>query len=415
MSNTLAIAAVTSTLRHLLDQALGGPQPGPVGSASVTTLHPGQLVPAEGGELPKGINVFLYRVTPNHAWNLTDLPTRTGAGALARRPVAALDLHYLVSCTGDDAELDAQRLLARAVLALAVTPVLGRDVVAYALEEYADDTPTAFLSAADLAEQVELVKVSPETLSLEDESRLWGTLGTPYLLSATYAATVVLIEPDLVPHVALPVRERVMGVAPIEPPVLAEVLTDPPGSAVVAGSVITLTGTGLLGSVTAVRVGPVELTPADGATAARLGVTVGDAVPAGVHAVHVAHRSVPGPAEEPPSRVVGRSNSVPVLVRPDVTGVAASATEVTLTVRPPLFPGQRATVTLAPLGTADGRVRLAFSLTPVTAGAEPSPTVVLARASIADGDWLVRLVVDGADSLPRLVGETYGEPLLRLT
>jgi len=414
MSNTLAIAAVTSTLRYLFDGALGGPQPGPVGSASVTTLHPGQLVPSDGGDLPKRINVFLYRVTPNHAWNLTDLPTRTGAGSLARRPVAALDLHYLVSCTGDDAELDAQRLLARAVLALAVTPVLGRDVVARALAEYADDTPTAFLGAADLVDQVELVKVSPETLSLEEESRLWGTLGTGYLLSATYVATVVLIEPDLFPQVALPVRERVVGVAPVAPPVLAEALTDPPGSAVVAGSVLTLTGSGLRGPVTAVRVGPVEVTPADGATAARLTLTVRDVVPAGVHAVHVVHRSVAGPTGAPPSRVVARSNSLPLLVHPDVTGVATAATEVTLTVRPPLFPGQRATVSLGPLGAADGRVRLTFSLASVPAGAEPSPTVVLDRGPIPDGDWLVRVVVDGADNMPRLVGETYGEPLLRL-
>ena len=40
--------------------------------------------------------------TPNHAWNLTDLPTRRGDGSLTRRPVAAIDLHYLITAYGDD-------------------------------------------------------------------------------------------------------------------------------------------------------------------------------------------------------------------------------------------------------------------------------------------------------------------------
>lgn len=411
MSNTLAIATVTSTVRYLLEQSLGGPQPGPVGSAAVTTLHPSRLA-GDDALPPKGINVFCYRVTPNHAWNLTDLPTRSPSGGLTRRPVAALDLHYLISCTGDDAELDTQRLLARVVLALAVTPVLGRGVIADAIAEYTDDTPTAFLSSADLADQIELVKLAPENLSLEDLSRLWGVLGTPYALSVTYSATVVLLESDLSPRPVLPVRQRVVGVAPIAPPVLGVVDTDPPGAAIGTGTTLALSGSGLLGPATTVRVGPVEIAPSGGATAAAVRATLDDRVPAGVHAVQVVHRSVPVGGE--PARVTTRSNAVPVLVRPEVTAVSVGAAEVTLALAPPLFPGQRATVTLTPLGAVDGRDPLSFGLTPVPAGGAPALSAVLERATIADGDWLVRLVVDGADSLPRLSGDTYGEPLLRL-
>jgi hypothetical protein len=233
-----------------------------------------------------------------------------------------------------------------------------------------------------------------------------------------YAATVVLIEADLAPRVALPVRERSMVVLPIAPPVLADVATQPPGVAIVAGSELAVRGSGLLapaGSATAVRFGPAELAPAAGSTAALLTVTVADSVPAGVHAVQVVHRAPPGAAGEP-ARVRARSNAVAVLVRPDVTDVATSASEVTLTVRPPLRAGQRSTVLLTPLGAAGDRVPLAFTLAPVAADAGPTQTVVLDRGGIADGDWLVRLIVDGADSLPRLDGGTgtYGAPLLRL-
>ena len=413
MSNVLAIVAVTSTLRHLLDQALGGPQPGPVGSATVTTLRPSQLAGTDDvGTAAKGINVFLYGAT-NRAWDYSQLPTRRPDGTPAGRPVAALDLHYLITCFGDGAELDAERLLARAVLALTVTPVLGRDAVARALEEYADDPATAFLSASDLATQVELVKLTPTPLSLEDLSRLWGVLGTPYLLSVTYLATVVLIEADTAPRTALPVRRQVVGVAPIAPPRIAAVTTDPPGGPVVAGTSLSVRGSGLRGPLTAVRVGPAELDPGATATTALLIVTVDATVPAGVHAVQVVHRSPAGPGGAPPARVVARSNAVPVLVRPTVAVSGTTPERVTLSVSPPLHPGQRATVTLSAL---DGPAApIAVVLTPVAAHAEPSAVVDLDRGTdVPDGHWLVRITVDGAESLPELDGETYAAPAVRL-
>ena len=355
MSNTLAVAAVTATLRYLLEQALGGSQPGPVGSARVTTLHPAKLAGGDDAELPKGINVFLYQVSPNPTWSLTDLPTRGADGTLVTRPQAALDLHYLISCTGDDAELDAARLLGRAALALAVNPVLTRDLVSAAMAHYADDVATMFLAQADLADQVELVKLAPATLSLEDLSRLWSVLGTPYLLSLTYTATVVLIQAEVALQAALPVRERAVTVAPGAPPVIAGVSTDPAGGAVLSGTPLLVQGSGLLGPGATVRIGPADLTPADGATPALLRVLVDDTVPAGVQALSVVHRSPAGPSGQPQSRVVARSAAVPVLVRPRLSAVTVSAGNARLTVSPPLFPGQRATLTLTALGDPPDR------------------------------------------------------------
>ena len=62
-------------------------------------------------------------------------------------------------------------------------------------------------------------------------SKLWGVLDTPYLLSQTYLATVVLIAADLTPTVALPVLQRSLAVTPSGPPRLEELATDPPGEA----------------------------------------------------------------------------------------------------------------------------------------------------------------------------------------
>ena len=43
------------------------------------------------------------------------------------------------------------------------------------------------------------------------------------------------------------------------------------------------------------------------------------------------------------------------------------------------------------------------------------PSITLARSGIPDGTWLVTVQVDGVDSQPDVVGETYGEPALALT
>ena len=107
MSNALAIASVTETLAQTLGAALSGSG---VNGASVTKTRP------DATDLPKvGVNVFLYQVSPNAAWRNADLPTRSSAGALLRRPQAALDLFYLLTFYGDDTALEQQRLLGAVV------------------------------------------------------------------------------------------------------------------------------------------------------------------------------------------------------------------------------------------------------------------------------------------------------------
>lgn len=191
MSNTLAIAVVTSTIRHLLHESLGGAEPGAVDGAEVTTLRPHQLLrkPARHDKRA-GLNVYLYDVTWSLAQDAYDPPSPGGTRPRGQHPVSALDLHYLVTAYGDDAALEPQRLLARAVRALASTPVFTRPVIAAAIAKYGSGD-TAFLADGDLAEQSEPVKLMPAALSLDEVSKLWGALATPYLLSFGYTARVV--------------------------------------------------------------------------------------------------------------------------------------------------------------------------------------------------------------------------------
>lgn len=414
MSNSLAIAAVTSTMRYVLDRSLQQSQPGAVGGAKVTTLLPQELA---GSEIAgtAGINVFCFQATSNHAWNLTDLPTRRPNGSIVQRPVAAVDLHYLLTCYGDEASLEPQRLLGRVVGALAATSVLTRDVVTAALALYAGETETAFLGFSDLAEEIELVKLAPVTLSLEEMSKLWGVLDTPYLLSQTYLATVVLIAADLTPTVSLPVLRRSLTVTPVGPPRIDELATDPPGEPVGPGVAIVLTGTGL-GRVGEVRIGPATLGPEGTPTSQVVRIVLDDDVPAGVHAVQARERSVAGPGGVPPARTVAASNALALVVRPSVAVTDLDDDEVTLTVAPPLHAGQRLTVVLGRLdgGEPDDPADLTLVLSPVAAEDAPQASVLLPRVEIPDGHWLVRVQVDGVDSLPVIVGDTYGAPDLTL-
>lgn len=411
MSNSLALAAVTSTLRHVLHEALGEAEPEPVGGADVTTYRPAQLADADTvGAAASGINVFLHTVTPNHAWNLTDLPTRRHDGSLAQRPLAALDLQYLITCYGDDEALVPQRLLGRAVLALAVTPVFTRDVVAAAMAKYGIDA-TGFLTRADLADQTDLIKISPTPMSVEETSKLWGILGTPYLLSLSYTATVVLLEAAVQVRTALPVLTRSIDIDVARQPRLSEV-TAGPGVAVTTGSSLVLTGSSLLGPLTRITFSGRDVEPTPTSTRSRLDVTVPGAVPAGVHAVMVVHRSPGDPVAGTPSKVLGTSNAMPVVVHPRVTNIAGDADNITVTVQPQLIAGQRAVVSFGRLSGGDpadpAQVSQAFPR--VSADDAPMSVLVVEVDALTTGTWLVRVEVDGVESQPTLVDRVYREP-----
>jgi hypothetical protein len=191
VSNHLAVATVTATLQAVVQAAATASG---VGSPRVTHLRPD----APGGLPAPGVNVYLYRVSPNPHWRNADLPTRRGAATL-RRPQVGLDLHYLLSFFGDDAELEPQRLIGAVTRALHADPPLPRDVMR-ALADPASPSHAHYLAGSDLADQPELVRVTPTELNLEELSKLWSVFfQTRYVLSTAYTATVVLIEAETPP------------------------------------------------------------------------------------------------------------------------------------------------------------------------------------------------------------------------
>lgn len=207
MSNHLAIATVTASLVRYLQGAVGAD----VGNAVVTAVRPDG---PNSGVPEVGLNIFLYQVTPNVAWRNQDLPTRRPDGSLNQRPQIALDLHYLLTFYGDETQLEPQRILGSAVRALHTRPILSRQEIRSAI------AANAFLTGADLADEIETVKLTPQPLTLEELSKLWSVLfQTPYTLSMAYDASVVLLTADSQPSLVQPVLTPAIHVFPsVTPP-----------------------------------------------------------------------------------------------------------------------------------------------------------------------------------------------------
>ena len=156
----------------------------------------------------------------------------------------ALNLHYLLTFFGDEAQLVPQRLLASAVRALHSQPLLSRQAIRRTITNAISADPDHFLAEADLADQPELVRFTPLQLDLEALSKLWSVFfQVPYHLSVAYEASVVLINPDETPGRPLPVRERRFFVVPIRRPTIVKIVRkDRPRDPVTAGAVIRILG-----------------------------------------------------------------------------------------------------------------------------------------------------------------------------
>jgi hypothetical protein len=194
MSNSLAIGAVTATLRNLLSSGIS-PEGGGV---VVTTLPPDKAQTFGQGDGPGRINLFLYQTQLNATWRNTDIPRQVKSGE-AGQPPLAVDLYYLLTAhekTDGDSTVLAHRLLGRAMRVLHDHPLLGGDELRGSLTDN------------DLASQIERIRITPQPLSLDELSKLWMIFQTGYRISAGYQVSVVLIDSKRAKKTPLPVLQR---------------------------------------------------------------------------------------------------------------------------------------------------------------------------------------------------------------
>ncbi len=114
-------------------------------------------------------------------------------------PPLALDLHYLLTAYGSE-DWQAEALLGFALLMLHENPVLTRHDISNAIAKLPINDPTNPLStplgAVGLADQIEMLKITPATLGREEMAWLWTALKADYRPTFPFQVSVVLIEPQ---------------------------------------------------------------------------------------------------------------------------------------------------------------------------------------------------------------------------
>jgi hypothetical protein len=426
VSNALAIAAVTAVLKDLLNNGLIDQDlSATLGTTvTVTALAPDRidLDKLTGSQL----NLFLWQVTPNQGWRNAGQPERDGNGRRLNNPPLALDLHYLLTAYGKE-EYHAEILLGYAMQLLHQTSVLTRDAVRKTL---GPPSPPALganilpksmqaLSAAALADQVELIKITPQTLSTEEISRLWAAFQVHYRPTAAYQASVVLIETDRPTKSAPPVRRRNVYALPFRQPFIDRVEDAAgPQQPIATGSTLAIIGQQLRAPETRVLVGAAEALPETGSTDTRLLVKLGSlpaTVRAGVQPVQVVQPVRMGQPALPHRGF--ESNVAALVLRPTVTATlpAAATTDdsgatykgtVRVQLTPRIGKEQSLQLLLDELpAAADGAGQAYVFPGPPNNGIKPpsiatdTATVDVPFDGVAPGNYLVRVRVDGAESL----------------
>ena len=251
MSNYLAIATVTATLQRLLQSAIQLDLPG----AKVTTVRP----EASGGKTPEvGVNIYLYQAIPNPAWRNYDLRNRRPKGELVKHAQAGLDLFYIMTFYGNDIELEPQRLLGSAVRTIVDNPILTPDMIRATLNH----SNFRYLADSTLEQQVERVTIVPSQMNTEELSKIWSVFfQTPYMLSFACQGGAVLIEGNKQSARALPVKSVQFYTTPNQPMVEEAVSEAGANQPIVAGSILMIRGKRLQADGVQVRIGETRVTP----------------------------------------------------------------------------------------------------------------------------------------------------------
>lgn len=414
MSTAHAIAAVTKVLVNLVDEGLKAANlSGIVGSDVTVSALPPERIDLSGASDPNQLNLFLYLALPNVGGSGFDLPTRDSAGARLRNTPLALDLYYLATAYGAG-DFFAEMILGHAMQVLHENPILARDAIRAKLKPGAIPTnPELALADSGLADQAEQVKVSPEKLTTEEISRLWSAFGAEYRPSVAYRVTVVLIEARASTKTALPVLQRGVYIRTLSSPLIERIAAksalDQPAleaQPILPGYILVLAGKRLRGEITRIVLDGEKIDAPDAFVSDdHLGFTLSSTLRAGAHGVQIVHDI---PMGQPPTPHTGtESNVVAFLLRPEIKGaVTATATRITVKLNPPVTPEQHVRILLNELSPSPGDPTRAFSFSApanngidVAGGGTEADTIKFDYAGVPAGSYLVRVQIDGAESV----------------
>jgi hypothetical protein len=178
MSDYTAIQAVTQTLEELIEANF--PPAGPV----VRQSSPKEMQQ----DTQTGISLWLYRITRNE--HLLNQPASRPFANQMERHCLPVNLHYLITPILTDPG-DEQRFLGLLLQIFNDHPILRGGLL-----------------RGDLQGGDEELRVTLETLTLEELTRIWAALQEPYQASLSYQVQHVCIESNRQPLQVAPVMVR---------------------------------------------------------------------------------------------------------------------------------------------------------------------------------------------------------------
>ncbi len=419
MSNYLAIATVTTTLQRILQHSIQLDVEG----ASVTTIKPENI----GGGTPEtGVNLYLYHIKRNSAWGNADMPGRQRRGEMVKRNQIGIDLFYVITFYGNDNELEPQRLLGSTLRILEDRSLLSSQII----RETIADPAFPYLADSDLADQIEMIRAEFLSISTDELSKIWSVFfQTSYALSVVYKVTVVLIEGEEPLHRALPVKTKHFTLLPHyreQQPMIQQVMAHTGRYQPILGnSTLLIRGQKLATPETQVRIGeqlfnPTTIRPTE--IRLPLSSVPCNALKAGVQALQVGRYS------ETNDRIpLVESNVFPFVLRPTIVDIAtvnleelddeSYSGEIAVTLDVMTAPQQRA-ILLLNHQDADRNKNYLFNAQPRDLD---SHTISFLVKDIQPGDYLVRVQIDGAESVLQIdrnressTFEQYIAPILRI-
>ena len=409
MSSALAISAVTAVLQHFLRNVYSGLSPIFGGNVVLSSKAP-DIVQAEigsGGTLQNQVNVFLHQVTHNVGWRNVGLASVGSDGATQlNNPPLALDLHYLLTAYGSQ-DWQAEALLGHALMLLHQNPIVARDDIRSALAALPISDPGNPLSSAlglsGLADQIEMIKISPSTLGREETAWLWTALKADYRPTFPFQVSVVLLQSEKRMAFAFPVLSRNIVVHPIQ---LAQLLAVTPPKAQVAaapGDTVTVTGEFLKGatsvSLSNQRLAVQTTVPATSVAQTSLSFvvpveTVLHPFPAGIYALSVLFTDSAGKVLQTTAPLPLAVAPVLHVVPPPTVVKSATDTIVTILCNPAVQPSQIAFLSIGSTSAAAQQISVSTgSLTfrfapPLANGSQLGRLTVDESPSQIDVNWL---------------------------
>ena len=412
MSNYLAVATVTAILQRIVQSGVQRD----VDGVRVTTLQPRNI----GNGTPEtGINLFLYHVARNPALHNADAAPFRSKGTPIKRQ-AAVDLYYIISFYGNDTELIPQRLLGSVVRTFNDCSTVSTQAIQQAIA----DPTYRFLERSNLANQVQQLSIVPLELGLDDLSKIWSVFfQAPYMLSLVYKVTVVTIDGDESLKRALPVSDRnIGGIVPFPNRPVVEQVVSQAGKLepILANSTLLIRGKHLASDITKVRINGFELSPSQ-VCKTKINLTLNDLpvdfLRAGVRSLQVIHQIPINTDNNSVNRTID-SNIAPFVLRPTIKQINIEQQNqpiyelrsLTLKVQVDVMVGIKQRVVLI-MNQRSINQPIGYQFEAESRNTD-THTVIFNLTEIKPAEYLLRLQIDGAESLLSVdsdeTSETYG-------